>query len=141
MNAYPDTSFLFSLYVVDANTGAARSLALKLRPDFVLTPLHELELANAIELAVFRRYLSAREAEAAWRGFGQDLNRWPLKPLPVDTFARAVRLARRHSARLGVRSLDILHVSAALTLRADSLLTFDRRQSKVARAEGVRVLH
>ena len=139
MNAYPDTSFLFSLYVIDANTPAARSVARKLRPAFVLTVLHELELENAIELAVFRGHISAPEARAARQDFEFDLNRWPLRPLPVDAFARAVTLARRHTARNGTRSLGILHVASAICLRAETFLTFDVRQRCLARAEGLRV--
>jgi len=140
MNAYPDTSFLFSLYVVDGNTAAARSVTLRHRPDFVLTALHELELANAIELAIFHRHLSAKEARAVRKDFELDLGRWPLRPLPSDAFARAVTLARRHSSRQGTRSLDVLHVASAIALRAEAFLTFDSRQQRLAKAEGLRVV-
>ncbi|HEV2424044.1 MAG TPA: type II toxin-antitoxin system VapC family toxin [Terriglobia bacterium] len=139
MNAYADTSFLFSLYVVDVHSRVARSLALRLRPVFILTALHELELVNAMELAVFRRYISAGEARAARHDFERDLNRWPLKPLPADAFARSVRLAERHTARTGARSLDILHVAAALAMDAEAFLTFDIRPRRLAAAEGLRV--
>ena len=126
----------FSLYVVDVNTPAARALALRIRPDFMLTPLHELELANAIELAVFRKYLSSQEVTSTWRDFEADLSRWPLRPLPGDAFARALAHAKRHTAKMGSRSLDVLHFSSAVALRADGLLSFDVRQRKLARGGG-----
>lgn len=140
MNAYPDTSFLFSLYIVDVHSRDARSLALRLRPVFMLTALHELELVNAMELAVFRRYISASEARAARHDFERDLNRWPLRPLPADAFTRSVRLAERRTAKDGVRSLDILHVASAVALRAEAFLTFDVRQRKLAMTEGLRIV-
>jgi predicted nucleic acid-binding protein len=52
-------------------------------------------------------------------------------------FERAQALAGKHTGRLGVRSLDILHVAVALELQAEAFLTFDRRQARLARAEGL----
>jgi hypothetical protein len=56
----------------------------------------------------------------------------------MDTEAQ--RLSARWSAKLGTRSLDILQVAAALVLEADSFLTFDDRQKKLAKAAGL-VVH
>ena len=140
MKAYPDTSFLVSLYLRDSNTAPALVLAKSLTPVLLLSPLHELELNNAIALAVFRRAITSTQAAAARRDFEQDMGHWTLNPLPVDVFARATTLARRHTARYGTRSLDILHVAMALGLGAEVLLTFDHRQRRLAKAEGLRVL-
>lgn len=139
MRAYPDTSFLFSLYLEDANSAAADRLNRRLRPAYMLTPLHDLELSNAIELAVFRREITPPQAASACKDFEQDLVHWTISPLPVDVFHRAVALARRHTARYGTRSLDVLHVAAAGALGAEVFLTFDRRQRRLARASGLRV--
>lgn len=51
-----------------------------------------------------------------------------------------MKLSRRHSARVGARMLDVLHVASALDLKPDAFLTFDERQRKLAKAEGLRVL-
>ena len=59
MKAYADTSFLFSLYLEDANSDSADELNNELQPSYMFTPLHELELNNAIELAVFRQEITA----------------------------------------------------------------------------------
>jgi hypothetical protein len=40
---------------------------------------------------------------------------------------------------VGGSALDILHVACALILRADTFLTFDKRQAKLARAAGLSV--
>jgi predicted nucleic acid-binding protein len=39
--------------------------------------------------------------------------------------------------REGARALDILHVAVALELQAASFFTFDRRQARLARSEGL----
>lgn len=54
------------------------------------------------------------------------------------TFAVATDLARTHIARLGTRTLDSLHVAAALELKAERFWTFDDRQKKLAKAVGLK---
>jgi predicted nucleic acid-binding protein len=140
MRAYPDTSVLVSAYVPEAHSPAAEQAIGNFASSLVFCPLHELEFANALELAVFHRKVSAARALAVWREFQGDLVHWALHPLPVDVFARATRLARRHTARCGARSLDILHVATAMALDAEILLTFDERQRRLAKAEKLRVV-
>jgi predicted nucleic acid-binding protein len=47
-------------------------------------------------------------------------------------------LALRDAARLGLRTLDTLHVASTLELKADRFWTFDERQKKLARAAGLK---
>jgi len=51
--------------------------------------------------------------------------------------AEAKRLSATHSLTGGHRSFDILHVAAALNMKAARLLTFDGNQKKLAKAEGL----
>jgi predicted nucleic acid-binding protein len=44
------------------------------------------------------------------------------------------------TARIGTRSLDLIHVAAAIVLRADVFHTFDDRQRKLAGAAGLVVV-
>lgn len=64
---------------------------------------------------------------------------WVEIGLPEMALERCTELARRHVARLGVRTLDSLHVASALELKADRLWTFDARQAKLAEAAGLKV--
>ena len=142
MNIYADTSFLVSLYAPDIHSArAAREMKIAQLPVFV-THFGEVELANALELRVFRRELSSTEVRLAYAAFQRDIETavFCVKPLPTAAFERAKHLARRRTARLGVRTLDILHVASALVLRADAFYTFDRSQEKLAQAEGLRTL-
>ena len=135
-----DTSFLVSIYLPDAHSPAAWAV-MKSRPCLYLTPLHEMEFVNAIELAVFRKLISRTEAKAVLRDFEQDRDSvFALTQLPPETYGRAEQLARRHSSVIGTRSLDILQVAAALILKPDAFFTFDERQQRLARAERMKVL-
>ncbi len=137
MNAYADTSFLVSLYSPDANSRRAASEVSRRNPTVLLTPLGELELANALELRIFRREAKVSEVRAARTRMLEHIETgfFALQPMPVTVYERARQIARRRSAQLGLRTLDILHVASALLLRAEIFLTFDRRQLKLARAE------
>ena len=85
---------------------------------------------------------AAPEIAAARSAFREDLEGgvfW-LKPLPVVVFEKARQIARKRTASLGTRTLDVLHVASALVLGATKFYTFDRNQSKLAAMEGLRVL-
>ena len=138
MSAYADTSFLVSLYVLDGNSArAAARLKPALQP-ILLTPLNEVELTNAFYLRLFRREVNPATIRAAQSLFQEDLENgiFEVRPLSLAVFERAKRLAEKHTERLGTRTLDVLHVAAALVSRADAFLTFDANQGRLAKAEG-----
>ena len=134
MSAYLDTSFLVSLYSLDANSPAAASVLQTAVGERFLTTFGELELANALELCVFRKEASAAQARSSWKDFEQDLRDGVLqiRPLSDQVFERARQLVRANTARLGTRTADLLHVAAALELKADRLFSFDQQQRKLA---------
>jgi hypothetical protein len=53
----------------------------------------------------------------------------------AELIAEANRLSAAHTLAGGHRSFDILHVAAALRLRAFTFLTFDGNQRKLAQKE------
>lgn len=139
MKAYLEPSFLVSLYTVDANSAAAATAIRSTAGPFPLTTFCELELTNALELRVFRREITAAQARLAVADLKKDLAGGVFHPIPTPSavYEEALRLARRHTALLGTRTLDILHVAAALKLGVPDLYTFDRRQAELARAVGL----
>ena len=142
MIAYADSSVLVSLYSPDTNSiRAATALSTPQFPITIGSPV-ELEVINAINLRIFRGEASAEEAEKAIGAFKRDIlsGFLILAPLPRAAWELAGRLSQNHSATLGTRSLDILQVSIALALKAQSFLTFDRRQARLARLEGLETL-
>lgn len=140
MSHYPDSSFLVSCYVADPNTPQAKSYLSKMSAPLIFTALHVLEVRNAFQLGVFRRLFTSADALAARANLDQDLRsgrlikatvKWPI------AFRVAARLSERYSITTGTRSLDILHVATAKTMRAERFVSFDGRQRSLAAAAGL----
>jgi predicted nucleic acid-binding protein len=136
LSAYADTSFLVSLYSPDANSLEAASRMRRMPLPLIVTPFGELELANALQLQLFRRELTAAETRAAYAAFRDDVTAGILaiKPMPAEVYAEARRLAQKWTKTFGTRTLDIIHVASALALGADNFHTFDERQRRLADA-------
>jgi predicted nucleic acid-binding protein len=102
-------------------------------------PFGEAELTNAIKLRVFRREITAPQAQAALERLAAHIATgvFQATPVPAAVYDLARQLSRKHTATLGTRTLDILHVAAALVLQADSFYTFDRAQAQLAREAGL----
>ena len=141
MSSYADTSFLVSLYVLDANSALVAEQMRAAKLPILLTHLGELELANALYLRLSRKELAPSKVKAAHTLFTKDIadGIYQLKPLLPTTFERAKLIARTQTPRLGTRTLDVLHVASALILQADIFYTCDRNQGKLAEAEGLTV--
>jgi predicted nucleic acid-binding protein len=104
--------------------------------ELFITVLGELEMANALELRIFRKELSSAQARASLKDFERDVRDsvFQIRPLSDQVFERASQLSRQTTARLGTRTADLLHVAAAIELGVDCLYTFDRHQRKLAQA-------
>jgi hypothetical protein len=142
MSYYADSSFLVSCYLLDANTPRAKGYLSGLTAPLPFTPLQTLEVGNAFELGVFRGLFSAADAAAARANLEQDLRSGRLVRTAVNwplAFRVASTLSRRHSATKGTRSIDILHVAAARSLRVTDFISFDARQRLLASALGLTV--
>jgi predicted nucleic acid-binding protein len=114
------------------------------------TPLHELEVGNALRL---RSYLAAAgsgkagqikkqqvEAEGRLQAL---IRRQVLVPTAVkweEMIREAMRLSERHTTRLGTRALDIQQVAAALVLNAEVFITADVKQARLAKAMKLEVV-
>ena len=141
MIVYADTSFLFSLYVPDANSRAAAATMKRIKPPLLATDFAEFELTNALNGCIFRKELRASEEQAVLLSFSGDVQSGVIRIVPISasTFAHARRIARTQTRLLGTRALDVLHVASALTLRAGSFCTFDKNQARLAAFLGLRV--
>lgn len=146
MNGYPDTGFLMSLYGRDANSFRAIALVARHKPGFFLTEFGELEFANAVERLVFSHgaggYWTPSEAQAVRSRLEQHITAGVLRlrPVPSEAWQTAIRLSRQYTAKMGTRTLDVLHVALAMSLQPDVFFTFERRQWQLAKAVGLHVL-
>lgn len=138
MSIYADTSFFVSLYLPDRHSAEAeRRMAAK--PSIWFTPLHRAEWTHAVSQHVFRKEITTLEARRAQAELERDLGSglWLKVALSESVWGTCAELARRHGPRLGIRTLDSLHVAVALELGAVAFWTFDERQAKLAAAEGL----
>ena len=113
---------------------------MKPRPSVCFTPFHLAECFHAIAQQVFQGRISPDQAESAYNDLRRDLTAglWLEAPVPESAFAVCADLARGYGPKLGIRTLDSLHVACALELKADRFWTFDERQAKLARARGLK---
>jgi len=142
MTAYADTGFLCSLYAPDAHTPRALARMKRQALPLAFTWLHQLEFRNALRLRVFRGEITAAERDASLNAMLADLAAGVLiaaAPPLAEVMTEAERLSALHSETLGTRSLDVLHVAAALVLGLAQLLTFDSRQAALAKAARLKV--
>jgi predicted nucleic acid-binding protein len=140
LSIYADSSFIVSLYMTDVHSVEARG---RMRgAQLILTPFHLAEWAHAIGQHRFRGALSAEAAERLNAQFASDRTSglWREAAFPERTFELCAELARRHTSQIGMRTLDTLHVACALELKAERFWTFDERQGKLAKAQGMRTL-
>ena len=135
MIAYADSGFPISLYLQDDHSAIASSLV-QSKPVFLLAPLGEAEFTNALQLAVFRELSTLAESRLIHESFAQHQASGVFRaaPLGSEVWETTVTLSRRHTAKLGVRTLEVIHVAAVLVLKADIFYTFDERLRKLARA-------
>jgi predicted nucleic acid-binding protein len=139
LSTYADTSFLLSLYLTDVHTPEAEQ-RMASSPLMWLTSFHVAEWTHAVEQHVFRGALSRNEGDLYHRQFQENRESGSRieVAVPDSVFDVCIQLARRYAARLGLRTLDTLHVASALELKAERFWTFDERQKKLARAVGLK---
>ena len=141
-DAYPDSSFLVALHHADKHGPTARSFLAKRRFPLIFTPLHRIEVRNALRNVTARGDMTSSELHLAFRQLDEDLSDGVLVHAPVewtDVFRRADALSETHAIREGQRTIDLLHVAIALEAKARTFLSFDNRQRKLAKAAGLEV--
>jgi hypothetical protein len=142
MVGFADTGFLASLYLKESTSAQARS-AIEVAPiTLTFTPLVMLELRNAFNRAIQRQRISIEQRDALWQDVEADIASGFLVPTPIASAGlhdKARQLSDRHTPALGTRSLDLLHIAAALNLKAEVFFSFDERQCQAAAREGLKV--
>ena len=139
MSVYADSSFVVSVYLTDVHSPEARR-RVQGAPPLILTALHRAEWAHALGQHQFRGTMTAETAQRAHSQWVSDeaASLWREASLPENAFELCADLARRYGAKLGIRTLDSLHVACALELKAERFWTFDERQAKLAKATGLK---
>jgi predicted nucleic acid-binding protein len=139
LSVYADSSFVVSLYVPDSNSDEALVQMTGLSTPLWLSTLGEIEIVNAFQLDLFRKEILSAELRNVLSSFRADVDSgvFSIRPMSALMYDESRRLSATWSATLGTRSLDILQVASALVLKAETFLTFDARQKKLAKAAGL----
>jgi hypothetical protein len=142
MDAYFDSAIIVKLYVQEATSPDAILLVGGYAAPYLLTYWQALEVKNAIRLKAFRGEITPAEMSQSIAAFEQDIadGRWHR---PTYTTAaieqKTEELSASHSATLGCRTLDIIHVAAAQVIGVKEFITFDGRQGALAKQVGLTV--
>lgn len=147
MIAYPDTSFLCSVYRPQAHSAVADAYRRSMDEPLHFTSLLEFEFLQSIRLQVFlhandrNKGYGRAEADQMAADWQADVASGICRQVGYE--AEAVnRLAQSyselHTMRNGHRSLDVLHLATAVHLGARAFLTFDARQRQLAGMIGIR---
>ena len=142
MDAYFDSAVIVKLYVQEITSPDAIGLVGAYAPPYMLTQWQALEVKNAIRLKAFRAEITPAEMNQSIAAFEHDIatGRWQRPAYTSGTVEqKADELSASHSAKLGCRTLDIIHVAAALILGAKEFVTFDGRQGALAKEIGLTV--
>lgn len=140
---YADSGFVVSLYLTTEGTSErARKVAKRAAKPILLSPLSLLEIRNALNFGINRGEVTGDQRDALLAEIERQMDTGFFRMVEVGQaaiHAKALELSNKHTPTSATRSLDLLHLAAALLSGAQSFLTFDRRQSKAAIAEGLKV--
>jgi uncharacterized protein len=136
--AYFDTSVLVKRYVREAGSKRARELLRHHR--FLSCAIAPLEAVSAFSRRQVAGELSARNFSAIMSRLRADQGHWELVEVSASVLARAEEVI----ARAGVRTLDALHLAAALSFQELSglrlpFVTADEQQREAAQQLGLQV--
>jgi predicted nucleic acid-binding protein len=138
---YADPSALLKLYIHQPESAPMSIWRSRFRGPLAVTHHGRVEIINGICLAGFRQDVTREAMVDALASFDEDFAEGRYIQADIlwrAALQRAADLSRRHTAILGCRSLDVLHVASALELKAKRFLTFDRRQQRLALATGMK---
>ena len=146
MKAFPDTSFLCSVYREQVHSSKADAWMEARQDPLPVSSLLILEFKQSVRLQNFlfkndrTRGFSEREGAVMLRDLQADLAGGLLKMTAPDWPAvhrQAEELSQKHTAAEGHRLADLLHLATAKYLGSEVFLSFDDRQRALAQAEGM----
>ena len=143
MSLYYDSGVLVQLYVRERSSEVVARFLARRREAVVVNSLHELEVRNALRLKRFRGEIEDEQLAASLAMIASDFATGRLIRRGVDwrpIHAEAERLSEAVSTAIGVRTIDLLHVAAALKQRASGLVSLDHRQRAAAQAVGLELV-
>ena len=139
MTAYADSSFISALYLLDPKSVSGAALMRKYAPGVLFSELGRVEVVNAIYQRVFRNEIEASAALLLVHALDSDIETrvLQLRTISESVYTRCLMLTKLWTPQFSTRASDVVHVATAMELKADTFLSFDKRQTELARAEGL----
>jgi predicted nucleic acid-binding protein len=140
---YVDTSVLVTLYIKETYSRKASDWIRANNEAIPKTIFHELEFTNAIQLKLFRKEISDKQARTVLHRFNGHEKEGIFFAPPINwptVFGNCIDLLSQYTHSTGSRSLDIIHVASALAMGADQFFTFDAKQSRLASSAGLSIV-
>lgn len=138
---YADSGFVVSLYLTTEGTSAqARKEVKRASKPILLSPLSLLEIRNALNFGINRGEITSDQRDAVLSEIDAQIENGFFRLVDASQssiYAKALELSNKHTPTTATRSLDLMHLAAAILSGARTFLTFDKRQGKVATAEGL----
>jgi hypothetical protein len=143
LKAYADSSFIVALYLPQQSSPKAIAFMERYGQAVPFTPWHRLEVRNAIRLAVRQKVIASLQAKTQLKQIDTDLKEESLLAHQAIDWTDALRAAEKlgatYNETIGCGSADLFHVAVALQLGCDHFLTFDDKQTAMAKAAGLTV--
>ena len=143
MSLYYDSGVLVKLYVREEFSDTVARFLAERREALVINHLHEIEMRNALRLKRFREEIDDEQLAASMAMIASDLAARRMIRAGVDwqsVFAVAEHLSATATIGTGVRTIDLLHVAAALNRGATGLVSLDHRQRAAAQFAGLELV-
>ena len=140
---YWDTSALLKLYVTEPDSARIRTRASATGP-LMTSDAVRWELFVALQRKETSGNLTTGAAEVFYGQFESDVTAGRIVVQALDSaqlprFQSLVKQLHRHQPPILIRTLDALHLSAALGGQAEEFVTTDQRQAQAATALGLTV--
>ncbi len=138
---YLDTSALIKLYIHEEGSELINTITADNAAPLPVWDLHMIEFHNALKLKVFRDELKEKEAIHLCTLFKtrKKAGIYYTPEMDRKEHADLCIAYTDFSAELGCRSLDIMHIAAAVLFKADRFITCDSRQSALGDRAGLQV--
>jgi predicted nucleic acid-binding protein len=138
---YSDASYLVSAFGRDSNTPKAKAWLRKCRTfPILVTRLTLLESDAAMRSAVADGRMKPEDLQKALAAIHRAILEGYLERCDAPAhqwYPQAHRITAHATTKCVCKALDVLHVSAAVIVKAKGFLSFDSHQSALARAEGL----
>ena len=138
---YADSGFVVSLYLTTEGTSMqARKEVKRASKPILLSPLSLLEIRNALNFGINRGEITRGQRDAVLSEIEAQIEKGFFRMVEASQssiYAKAQELSNTHTPTTATRSLDLMHLAAALLSGTRAFLTFDKRRAKAVIAEGL----